>query len=198
VTGLAAVARHDVFWGNITMRLSIMIIATVLASAGTAFAADEEIIKGVYLKSKALCAKAKKETLQPVIEDGNLVLTNRGLDSIEYNCAFVQVIKHPRLDNAWIATAYCEEPGFSSPDVFSITKSEDGNIALSSLEEGNVENSTEGGETGEAEADEGTEKSGAADTSGSAAALNEPAPEDEASFAGIGGTYYQCDGVTMP
>ena len=180
------------------MQLSTMIIAAVLASASTAFAADEEIIKGVYLKSKALCAKAKKETLQPVLEEGNLVLTNRGLDAIEYNCAFVQVLKHPRLDNAWIATAFCEEPGIATPDVFSIIRREPSSIEISSLEEGNFGSAAEGADEDIPPEDAGADKSAAVPAPAPAVTPEEPPAVEEASFAGIGGTYYQCEGVTMP
>lgn len=175
------------------MRLSTVFLAAVMACVGTASSADEEIIKGVYLKSKALCAKARKDSLQTVIDEGNLVLSNKGIDAIEYNCAFVQVLRHPRLDNAWIATAFCEQPGVSSPDVFSILRREPGQLEISSLEEGNVENA---GEDGDAPAGEDAgEANGAALTAPSDDA---PAPEDEVSFATTGGTYYLCDGVSMP
>lgn len=178
------------------MRPSILLLAAAaVASAVTATSAEEPVIKGVYLRSKALCAQAKKETLQPVIEAGNMVLTNRGIDAIEYNCAFVQFLKHPRLDNAWVATAFCEEPDISKPDVFSILRREPGSLEIASLEESSVEN---GGEDAVVDVPAETAGEGAADAPAPQPSPDEAAPEDEASFATIGGTYYLCDGVTMP
>ena len=75
----------------------------------------------MYLESEALCAQAKKDTLQRVIEAGNVVLTARGLDSIEYNCEFLQVAKATRSP-AWLVNAICQEPGNLFPDVLSVTQ----------------------------------------------------------------------------
>ena len=44
---------------------------------------------------------SKKETLQTVIEAGNVILTARGIEGIEYNCEFLQVTKAPRSP-AWL------------------------------------------------------------------------------------------------
>ena len=85
--------------------------------------AADDFIKGVYLQSEALCAQAKNDTLQTVIEAGNVVLTARGLDSIEYNCEFLQVTKATRSP-AWLVNAICQEPGHLFPDVLSVTGDE--------------------------------------------------------------------------
>ena len=83
--------------------------------------AAEDFIKGVYLTSEDLCAQAKADSLQSVIEAGNLVLTSRGIESIEYNCEFVQVTKATRAP-AWLVNAVCQEPGYLFPDVLSIVQ----------------------------------------------------------------------------
>lgn len=90
------------------------------ASAGQALA-EADFVKGVYLSSEELCAQAKKDDLQTVIESGNVLLTSRGLESIEYNCEFVQVTKATRSPT-WAITAICSEPGYVFPDVLSITE----------------------------------------------------------------------------
>jgi len=101
-------------------RSAICLIAVCL-SATAAVAADADFIKGVYLGSEALCAQAKKDGLQTVIEAGEVVLTSRGLDSIEYNCEFMQITKATRAP-AWLVSAICQEPGHLFPDVLSITE----------------------------------------------------------------------------
>ncbi len=120
-------------------------------------AAAEDFIKGVYLQSEELCAQAKKETLQPIIEAGGLVLTARGIESVEYNCEFVNVTRASRSP-AWAVTALCQEPGHLFPDVLSILELSPTQLDLVSVRTVDAES----GQTNNA------------------------------------GTYYQCDGVTMP
>jgi hypothetical protein len=94
-------------------------LALFLCLAAQPAFADADFIKGVYLSSEELCAQAKKDSLQTVIEAGNVILTSRGLESIEYNCEFLQVTKATRSP-AWAVTALCQEPGYLFPDVLSI------------------------------------------------------------------------------
>jgi hypothetical protein len=103
--------------------MRILSCATVVALSvipAMANAADD-FIKGVYLASEALCAQAKKDTLQTVIEAGNTILTSNGIESIEYNCEFLQVTKATRSP-AWLVNAICQEPGYLFPDVLSIVE----------------------------------------------------------------------------
>jgi hypothetical protein len=97
------------------------ICLTVMCLSASAALADADFIKGVYLGSEALCVQAKKDGLQTVIEAGEVLLTSRGLESIEYNCEFVQITKATRAP-AWAVTAICQEPGYLFPDVLSITE----------------------------------------------------------------------------
>jgi len=101
------------------MRIPVFIAAIGLLPSA-ALAADD-FIKGVYLTSEELCAQAKTDSLQSVIEGGNLILTARGIDSIEYNCEFVTVTKASRAP-AWLVQAVCQEPGYLFPDVLTITE----------------------------------------------------------------------------
>jgi hypothetical protein len=101
------------------LKRSCLVLLAALA-AGPA-QADADFVKGVYLQSEELCAQAKKDGLQTVIEAGNILLTSRGLESIEYNCEFVQAIKGERSP-AWAVTALCQEPGYLFPDLLSVTE----------------------------------------------------------------------------
>lgn len=125
------------------MRRSAICLTVICLSASSALA-DADFIKGVYLSSEALCAQAKKEGLQTVIEAGNVILTSRGLESIEYNCEFVQVTKATRSP-AWAVTAICQEPGYLFPDVLSIVEMNETQFDLVSVkpagEEGDSGNS---------------------------------------------------------
>ena len=81
------------------MALRQTLCVSMLVAASPAPAA-EDFIEGVYLQSEELCAKAKKETLQSVIDAGNIVLSAHGLQSVEYNCEFLQVTK-ATLSPSW-------------------------------------------------------------------------------------------------
>lgn len=113
------------------MQLYLLLALGMVASVPPAFAADE-FIKGVYLQSEALCTQARKDGLQTVIEAGNLVLTSHGLESIEYNCEFLNVTRATRAP-AWAVTAICQSPGDLFPDVLSVVEMNATQIDLASV-----------------------------------------------------------------
>jgi hypothetical protein len=118
--------------------------------------AAEEFITGVYLQSEQLCAEAKQDSLQTVLEAGNTVLSSRGIESLEYNCEFVQITRATRSP-AWLVQAICQEPGYLSPDVLTIVEMSPGQLDLVSVK-----------------------------------------PTDPEAGGGNGGSYYLCDGVSLP
>jgi hypothetical protein len=101
------------------MRNLVCWAAFAIVPMASAAQAADDFIKGVYLQSEELCAQAKKDTLQSVIEAGNTILTAQGLESIEYNCEFLQITKATRSP-AWLVGAVCQEPGYLFPDVLSV------------------------------------------------------------------------------
>lgn len=92
----------------------------MFVAASPALAADD-FIEGVYLQSEELCAQARKDTLQTLIDTGNIVLSAHGLQGVEYTCEFVQISKATRSPS-WAVTAICREPGYVFPDVLSVTR----------------------------------------------------------------------------
>ena len=138
------------------MALRQTLFISMFAAASPALAADD-FIEGVYLQSEELCAQAKKDTLQTLIDAGNVILSADGLQSVEYNCEFVQVTKATRSPS-WAVTAICQEPGFLFPDVLSITQMNATQIDIVSVRP----------------------------------------TADEGEQAGNGGSYYLCDGVSLP
>lgn len=102
-----------------------------LASASPAAAADE-FITGVYAQSEELCAQAKSQGVQSLVEAGNVLLTARGFEGIEYHCEFLGVTKATRSDG-WLASALCEEPGYAFPDMLSIMPRAEGQLEVTSV-----------------------------------------------------------------
>jgi hypothetical protein len=96
--------------------LSTMLGFTLIGSPA---ALADDFIKGVFLDSEELCDQAKKQSLQQVIEDGNTVLTAKGLEATEYNCEFLQVSKS-KSSAGWLVSALCEVPDQMFPDVLTI------------------------------------------------------------------------------
>jgi hypothetical protein len=56
-----------------------------------------------------------------IFKAGNIVLSARGLQGVEYNCEFLQVTKATRSPS-WAVTAICQQPGYVFPDVLSVTQ----------------------------------------------------------------------------
>jgi hypothetical protein len=102
------------------MALRQSLCVSMFVAVSPALAADD-FIEGVYLQSEELCAQAKKDTLQTLIDAGNIVLSTHGLQGVEYNCEFLQISKATRSPS-WAVTAICQEPGYVFPDVLSVTQ----------------------------------------------------------------------------
>ena len=101
-----------------------------------------------------------------------MILTDRGFETIEFNCAFLQFAKHPNMPAGWVVTSMCEEPDNAYPQMFSIVERRAGELDVAALTEVNrnaeppAEEPAEGGEG--------------------------------AVSSGLTGTYYLCEGVNRP
>jgi hypothetical protein len=113
----------------------------------------QEFIKGVYSSPEGCAAlKANKQG------DGDFIfLSAKGFEGVEFNCQFVQV--YPRKDlPGWTAIAFCEEPGISSPGLFSILPLTDTTLSVGLPDSGAEEDSEEepaAGAAADAEEDDG-------------------------------------------
>lgn len=173
-------------------------IAGVLAAVGAARA--EDAVKGVYLGSAEFCAQAKKDGLQTLIDNNTMILSARGLESVEFNCAFLQTLKNPRVPAGWVVTAMCEVPDYAYPEVFTLVERTAGELQLNAL--------TEIREADQASAEAQEDETDAAEGEAEANPDAEPdapqgeagaAPDDEGEAAtGLSGTYYRCEGLALP
>ncbi|MET3592560.1 MULTISPECIES: hypothetical protein [Mesorhizobium] len=120
-----------------TLCVSMLVAATPVPAA-------DDFIEGVYLQSEELCAQAKKDTLQTVIDAGNIVLSADGLQGVEYNCEFLQISKAQGA-TSWAVTAICQEPGYVFPDVLSVTQLSPKQIDLVSVRPADSEQAGNGG-----------------------------------------------------
>lgn len=117
-----------------------VIAAGLLAIATNAWAAGvEDIIKGVYLGTEDLCKQAKADGLKKLLEDGNMMLSSRGLEGTDYNCEFVQSTKATR-SAAWAVTAICQTQGTTFPDLLSVIETSPTQLEVASVLPGDEEN----------------------------------------------------------
>ena len=107
--------------------------------AATPALAEGDFIEGIYLESEALCAEARKDSLQSVIDAGNTALSAYGLEGMEFNCEFFQIAK-ATTSPSWIVNALCAEPGHVFPDVLSVTQ-----VSATEIELASVRAEVEGG-----------------------------------------------------
>jgi hypothetical protein len=110
-------------------RFSLAVLAGALAFKASA---ADDFIKGVYVQSEELCANATKSGLDSVLQEGNVILTARGLEGVDYDCEFLQVMKATRAPG-WVVTALCQEPGHAFPDTLSILPLSAGQLEMTSV-----------------------------------------------------------------
>lgn len=173
------------------MTKSVCGMAIVLAMMTGGGALAQDAVKGLYMGSAELCAQAKKDGLQSVIEANNMILTNRGFETIEFNCAFLQFTKHPRMPGGWVVTSMCEEPDNAYPEMFSIVERRPGELDVAALSE--VREPPQEPEPS-AEAPAPPAEGGAAP----AGEVGTDAGEEGQVSTGLSGTYFFCDGVNRP
>ncbi|MCC6206479.1 MAG: hypothetical protein IT533_15905 [Hyphomicrobiales bacterium] len=179
-------------------------VAPLLALTAPALAQTaDDAVKGVYVGAKELCDQAKSQSLQSVIEAGNTILTNQGLESIEFNCAFLQVLKNPRMPAGWVVTAMCEEPGYAYPEMFSLVERTPGELEVAVMSEAHGAYSLPSDDGQDAPGEEESQPQAEAAPS-PPSPPSPPAQEEEGSgdadgeAYGLSGVWYRCDGVAAP
>src|SRR6516225_9322033 len=96
---------------------------------GTGFASAQGLPEGTYASSKEGCTKLQSKTASELGEDLDFyVLTGKGLTGYQQACDFVNVTAHNAT--SWIATAFCDEEGYTYPDLLAIAKKEEGKLTV--------------------------------------------------------------------
>jgi hypothetical protein len=126
-------------------RAIAILVTSIVSGAGPA--AAQEFISGVYAASEELCASAKSKGLQSVLEEGNTILTYRGIEGIEYHCDFLDV-KNGARTPGFLITALCEEPGYAFPDVLAIVPRGEGQFEVTSVRDAQSSDEETSGNSG--------------------------------------------------
>ena len=111
-------------------RTALLAFGVWLASAG--LAAAQGLPEGTFASSKEGCAKLKQKTAAELGEDLDFtVLSKTGVTANLQRCDFVTVTA--RNATSWLATAFCEEPGYAYPDLFAIVQKENGDLSVTRM-----------------------------------------------------------------
>lgn len=110
------------------LRASTLLLAVSAAPA----LAQQPFLSGVYLGSQKLCDQAKSSSLKSVLDAGEYALTAQGLKNNQEDCQFLRVDKG-RGAEAWLVSTLCISPDGNYPDLYSVTKLEDGRVSVMSV-----------------------------------------------------------------
>jgi hypothetical protein len=134
-------------------RAACLASALWLLGAGLAQAQavpDNTLPDGTFASEAEGCAKLAGKTPAELGEDLDFdVLTKKGLVSYQQACDFVNVFA--RDSTRWVATAFCDDSGYSYPDLFSIKQKEDGSLNVTRM----TDLTQQGGDDANSQSDSG-------------------------------------------
>lgn len=168
-----------------------------LAGAGLApaQASENSLPDGTFASTKDDCAKLATKTPSEIGDEIDFeVLTKKGLTGYRQVCDFVSV--SARDAKSWVATAFCDESGYTYPDLFSIKQKDDGRLNVTRI----TDLTQQGGYDASAQADP-SESDTAEQSAGGAdrGAAGEPADKsptlDEQAASESYSAFVKCDTV---
>jgi hypothetical protein len=117
------------------MRNALIVATGIwLAAAGSAPAQTPEsaLPEGTFASTKEDCELLATKTPSELGEEFDFeVLTKKGLVGYQQVCDFVNVFARDAKD--WVATAFCDEAGYTYPDLFSIKQKDDGRLNVTRI-----------------------------------------------------------------
>ncbi len=175
-------------------RAALLAFAVLLAAGHPA--AAQGLPEGMFASSKEGCAKLKQKTEAELGDDLDFTLvTKSGFRANLQHCDFLTVTA--RNATSWLATAFCEEPGYSYPDLFAILQKPNGDLSVTrmtvqqlSYDQTEEEPALSADDLDPAEID----RSESAGSSDSEAPDEEPAAEPEPTGDSLN-IYYRCENV---
>jgi len=129
------------------------------------------------------CNKLAAKTPTELGEDFDFeILTKKGHLAYQQACDFVNVYTHDAT--SWVATAFCDELGYTYPDLFSIKQKADGRLGVTRLTDLTNQGSNASSTESDTEDLSSNEPKASGDRkSGQAAAEDEQAAESTSTFA---------------
>jgi hypothetical protein len=172
------------------MRLIFLGLLGLWLLGAAAFA--QGLPEGTYASSKEGCPKLQSKTAGELGEDLDFyVLTGKGLTGYQQACDFLNVTAHNAT--GWLATAFCEEAGYSYPDLFTIAEKGEGKLTVTRLTEFMQQGAPDTSSSEAAESDQGEN---AGEASGEALRGGEGQDQaDENAGAEQATSYVRCENV---
>ncbi len=128
-------------------------------------AAAQGLPEGTYASTKEGCTKLEAKKTTELGDDFDFyVLTSKGLTGYQQACDFVNVFA--RNATSWVATAFCDEQGYTYPDLFAIAQKDGGKLAVTRLTDLTQQGSPES--SSDSEASDQSDQGGAAGDAGAA------------------------------
>jgi hypothetical protein len=175
-------------------RVALLALGLWLLGAGLAQAQGPEasLPEGSFASTQEGCTKLEKTTPAELGEDLDFqVLTKKGLTAYEQICDFVTVVAHDAT--SWVATAFCDEGGYTYPDLFSIKQKEEGKLNVTRITDMTQQSSDDG--SAESDSDE----PGSSDQPDAArdkeASGKQGSPSDEQAASESYSTFVKCQNV---
>ncbi len=101
------------------MRASSACGVAILCLLGLGPAMAAEFPEGTFASDAEACERLAKETPAELGDDLDFqVISKKGFTAFQQVCDFVSVAPHD--DTSFVATAFCDEGGYTYPDLFSI------------------------------------------------------------------------------
>jgi hypothetical protein len=99
---------------------------------GAGLAAAQGLPEGTFASSKEGCTKLQNKTPAELGEGLDFtVVSKTGVVGYLQRCDFVNVTAHNAT--SWLATAFCEESGYTYPDLFAIAQKDNGELSVTRL-----------------------------------------------------------------
>lgn len=179
------------------MHRAALLAFVVLLAAGSS-AVAQGLPEGTFASSKDGCAKLKEKTAAELGDALDFTFVNKsGFSANLQHCDFVTVTTHNAT--SWLATAFCEEPGYSYPDLFAILEKPNGDLSVTRMTVQQLSYDQTEEDPALSADDLGPAEIGRSESAGSA---DSPAPDQESATepepAGDSlSTYYRCENVKL-
>jgi hypothetical protein len=179
------------------MRAVALGVGLWLAGAGMApaQAPENSLPDGTFASTKEDCAKLATKTPAEIGDEIDFeVLNKKGLTGYRQVCDFVSV--SGRDAKSWVATAFCDESGYTYPDLFSIKQKDDGRLNVTRItdltQQGGYDASAQADPS---ESDTAEQSAGGADSGNAGEPADRSQTLDEQAASESYSTFVKCDSV---
>ena len=179
-------------------RTGLLATGLLLLGAGLAPAQAPEnaLPEGTFASTPEDCTTLQSKTPAELGEDFDFeVLTKKGLTGYQQICDFVNVFA--RDAKSWVATAFCDEAGYTYPDLFSIKQKDDGKLNVTRItdltQQGGYDASAQS-DTGESDAPEQSAGGAEPGTAGEPSGEGGQSPNEQGASESYS-AFVKCDNV---